>query len=130
MGTEKGAPHRSLAGQSLRPYEYHCGLSFLQHTPSQVYLKNRTIHIGPGKLPLGERATLKPDFGKPFKKYKHFSYSDLLEGKLEKEISGKLVIMGFNASGLSDYVVTETSNRYPGPEVLALSIDHILKTLQ
>jgi len=53
----------------------------------------------------------------------------LLEGKLEEEINGKLVIMGFNALGLSDCVVPETSNRYPGHEVLAVSIDHILKTL-
>jgi hypothetical protein len=102
----------------------------LCNTPlSEVYLKNPTLHIGPGKVPLGKCATLKPDFGKPFRKYKHFSYSDLLRGKLEKEINGRLVIMGFNASGLSSYFVTETSNRYPHSEVLAVNIDHILRTL-
>jgi adenylate cyclase len=115
---------RAYAHMSIAVAAHLCNIA-----PGEVYLKNRTLHMGPGRIPLGERATLEPDFGKPFKKYGHFSYSDLLEGKLAKEINGRLVIMAFNASGLSDYVVTETSNRYPGSEVLAVSIDHIMRTL-
>lgn len=45
-------------------------------------------------------------------------------------IRGKFVIMGFNATGMSDFVVTASSNRYPGSQVHAVLIDSILRRIQ
>lgn len=45
-------------------------------------------------------------------------------------IRGKFVIMGFNATGMSDFVVAASSDRYPGAEVHAVLIDSILRRIQ
>ena len=92
----------------------------------QIYLKKRILHIGPFRLKLRKWAKFRPAFGEPYAKYKHFSYSDLLEGNLEDRIKGRFVVMGYNATGLSDYFVTESSNRFPGSEILAVFIDYML----
>lgn len=95
----------------------------------EVYLENRTLHIGKAKIKLRKGAKFRPSFGKPFKKYKHYAYSDLLEGKLTNKIQGKFIIMGYNATGLSDFLVTTSSNRFPGSEVHAVFIDYMLNEI-
>lgn len=84
--------------------------------------------FGSKQLKLLKEAAFRPDFGEPFNKYKHYSYSDLLEGKIDK-VNGKFAIMGYNATGLSDFVVTKTNNRYPGSEIHAVFIDYLLNEL-
>ena len=109
------------------------GITIAAHyfkTPiEEVYLRNRTLHIGKAKVKLRTGANIRPDFGKPFKKYKHYAYSDLLEGKLANKIQSKFIIMGYNATGLSDFFVTTSSNRFPGSEVLAVIIDYMLNEI-
>ena len=95
----------------------------------KVYLENRTLHIESVKLKLRKGAKFRPVFGEPFKKYQHFAYSDLLEGNLKSIIQGKFVIMGYNATGLSDFLVTTSSNRFPGSEVHAVFIDYMLNEI-
>jgi hypothetical protein len=111
----------------------HIGLviaACLSNTSFQeIYLAGRSLFFGSGRIPLKRGAKLKSIFGKKKIPYTHFHYSDLLEGKLKRDIQGKFVIMGFNATGMSDYVVTESSNRYPGSEVIASVIDHIMGNL-
>lgn len=109
------------------------GITIAAHyfkTPiEEVYLRDRTLHIGKVKVKLRTGAKIRPDFGKPFKKYKHYAYSDLLEGKLANKIPSKFIIMGYNATGLSDFLVTTSSNRFPGSEVLAVFIDYMLNEI-
>ena len=100
------------------------------NTPiEEVYLENRILHIGKVKIKLRTGAKIRPYFGKPFKKYKHYAYSDLLEGKLANKIQGRFIIMGYNATGLSDFLVTTSSNRFPGSEVHAVFIDYVLNEI-
>ena len=97
------------------------------NTPiGEVYLKNRTLHIGKAKMKLRTGAKIRPAFGKPFTKYIHYAYSDLLEGKLANKIQGKFIIIGYNATGLGDFLVTTSSNRFPGSEIHAVFIDYML----
>jgi len=91
----------------------------------QVHLRGKTLQIGTVQLPLRKGAKFRPEFGRPFDKYRHFSYADLLEGTIEDIIKGKFVIMGFNATGLSNFLVTTSSNRFPGSEVTAVFLDYV-----
>ena len=93
---------------------------------NKIFLKEETIYFGSKKLGLTKRAGFRADFSEPFKKYKHFSYSELLEERIENKIKGKFIIIGFNATGLSDFQVTKASNRYPGTEIHATFIDYML----
>jgi len=102
---------------------------FCNVSMDEVYLEKGTLHLGPAKLNLRKSAKFRPAFGKPFKKYKHFAYSNLLEGNLVNKIRGKFIIMGFNATGLSDFLVTKSSNRFPGSEVHAVFIDYMLNEI-
>ncbi len=95
----------------------------------EIYLKNKMLHIGSSKFSLNKDASLELDFGKPFTKYIHLSYSDLLEEDLTSQIKDKFIIMSFNASGLSDFFVTKSSNRFPGSEVHAVFLDFVLNRL-
>lgn len=96
---------------------------------SEIYFKNKMLHIGSSKFRLNKDASLELDFGKPFTKYIHLSYSDLLKENLTNQIKGKFIIMSFNASGLSDFFVTKSSNRFPGSEVHAVFLDFVLNRL-
>ncbi|MBW1695037.1 MAG: CHASE2 domain-containing protein [Deltaproteobacteria bacterium] len=89
----------------------------------EIYLKNKMLHVGSSKFRLNKDASLELDFGKPFTKYIHLSYSDLFEEDLTNQIKDKFIIMSFNASGLSDFFVTKSSNRFPGSEVHAVFLD-------
>ena len=91
-----------------------------------IYIKNRRLHIGSANFRLNKNAGIEFDFGKPFKKYIHLSYSDLLERDITNQIKDKFIIMSFNASGLSDFFVTKKSNRFPGSEVHAVFLDFVL----
>lgn len=96
---------------------------------SEIYLKNKMLHVGSSKFRLNKEASLELDFGKPFTKYIHLSYSDLFKEDLTSQIKDKFIIMSFNASGLSDFFVTKSSNRFPGSEVHAVFLDFILNQL-
>jgi CHASE2 domain-containing sensor protein len=99
---------------------------YLKIDLKKIFLKEETMYFGSKKLGLTARAGFRANFGEPFKKYKHYSYSELLEDRLENTIKRKFIIIGFNATGLSDYQVTRTSNRYPGTEIHATFIDYML----
>lgn len=95
----------------------------------EIYLKSKMLHVGSSKFRLNKDASLELDFGKPFTKYIHLSYSDLFEEDLTNQIKDKFIIMSFNASGLSDFFVTKSSNRFPGSEVHAVFLDFVLNWL-
>ena len=44
----------------------------------EVTLTGKTLRIGSVELELRDGANFRPDFGRPFERYKHFSYTDLL----------------------------------------------------
>lgn len=95
----------------------------------EVRYEKGSIHVGSSLIAISPDGSVKPDFGKPFTRYRHFPYSDLLDKKLEEEVRGKLVIMSVRATGLSDFLVTESSNRFPGSEIHAEAVDFILRKL-
>lgn len=95
---------------------------------NKIILRKDILYFGSKQLKLGKEAAFRPDFGSPFNKYKHYAYSDLFEEKID-HIKGKFVIMGYNATGLSDFVVTKSNNRFPGTEIHAVFIDYLLNEL-
>ena len=101
---------------------------YLKIPTNEIYIKKNIMYIGSKRLKLSNEAGFRPDFGKPFMRYKHYAYSDLLEDRIDN-ILGKFAIIAFNATGLSDFAVTRTSNHYPGSEINAVFIDYMLNDL-
>jgi len=64
--------------------------------------------------------------------FKHVSYADLYDDfgrehpeRPQNELTGKIVIIGTDATGLHDMVVTPVDSQYPGMEVLATALDNL-----
>jgi adenylate cyclase len=64
--------------------------------------------------------------------FKHISYADLYEDfnrrhplRPQNELTGKIVIIGADATGLHDFVATPMASQYPGMEVLATALDNL-----
>ncbi|RXJ69321.1 adenylate/guanylate cyclase domain-containing protein [Halarcobacter ebronensis] len=62
------------------------------------------------------------------KTFKYYSAKDVLNGKItQKELEGKIAIIGTSAAGLLDLRATPFDSVYPGVEVHANVIDNILQ---
>ncbi|MFH1625095.1 MAG: CHASE2 domain-containing protein, partial [Pseudomonadota bacterium] len=100
-------------------------------------LKGNSIRIIPGSylringlsIPIDSEGDFDLKFSPPYTRFGHYSYIDVLGRKnrdLASILKGALVIVSYNATGLSDYKVTPVSNYFPGSELIATAIDNIV----
>ena len=66
--------------------------------------------------------------------WRHVSYTDLYHDSLrrepqrpENEFTGKIVVIGTAAPGLTDFRVTPLASTYPGVEILATALDNLAR---
>jgi len=85
------------------------------------------IKIGNYSIYPDEKGTLPLTFLGPGKTFPHYSFSDVINGKIEEEkIRGKMVLIGATAIGIYDLRPTPLDERFPGVEIHATTIDNIL----
>lgn len=86
-----------------------------------------SIRIGKISIPVDARGQMSVRYRGGVNEFPYYSARDILSGKIgEKELKGKIVLMGTSAAGLRDLRVTPYTVNYPGVEVHATVIDNIL----
>jgi CHASE2 domain-containing sensor protein len=106
-------------------------------TLDYLNLKLNAIRIKPDsylqinnlRIPIDSKGDFKLRFSPPYTRFSHHSYVDVLNRKdntLPRILKGALVIVSYNATGLSDFKVTPVSNYFPGSELIATTIDNII----
>ena len=85
------------------------------------------ITLGDLRIPTDESGRLLINYLGPAKTFPHYSISDIISGRLSPDLfKGKIVVVGATATGIYDLRVTPFSPVYPGVELHATVIDHIL----
>lgn len=86
-----------------------------------------TIHWNGREIPLDGQGNLLLAFRPAHNNYRYLSAAEVLAGTLpERELQGRLVIVGAWAAGLGDSHVTPIDKAFPGMAVHALVIDNLL----
>ncbi|WP_245805526.1 CHASE2 domain-containing protein [Desulfovibrio gilichinskyi] len=86
-----------------------------------------SIRVGKTVIPVDARGQMLVRYRGGVSEFPYYSARDILSGKIgEKELKGKIVLMGTSAAGLRDLRVTPYTPNYPGVEVHATVIDNIL----
>ena len=84
------------------------------------------IHIGAYSLPTQPNGEVLLHFGKADSHY-YLSAADVLAGRVAPEIfASRLVLIGFNASGLQDRIVTPLGDSLPGVDIHVQVIESLL----
>ncbi|SDL39165.1 adenylate cyclase [Maridesulfovibrio ferrireducens] len=86
-----------------------------------------SIRLGKTVIPVDANGQMLVRYRGGVNEFPYYSARDILSGKVgEKELKGKIVLMGTSAAGLRDLRVTPYTSNYPGVEVHATVIDNIL----
>jgi serine phosphatase RsbU (regulator of sigma subunit)/CHASE2 domain-containing sensor protein len=84
------------------------------------------IHIGAYSLPTQPNGQILLHFGKANSHY-YLSATDILAGRIAPEtFASRLVLIGFNASGLQDRVITPLGDSLPGVDIHVQVIESLL----
>jgi len=87
-----------------------------------------SIQIGQQVIPTDEKARLLINFRGPQKTFPHYSFVDVLNGKVPAAaFKDKIVLVGATAIGIYDMRVTPYSGTFPGIEINANIIDNLLR---
>lgn len=87
-----------------------------------------SIDIGELRVPVDERGYLIINYRGPQKTFPHYSFVDVLSGKVPPEtFKNKIVLVGATATGISDMRAAPFAGSFPGVEIHANTIDTILK---
>ncbi|MBI3013483.1 MAG: CHASE2 domain-containing protein [Candidatus Tectomicrobia bacterium] len=97
-------------------------------TPSNVVLRlGDRIEMGEVNIRIDSAGDIPLAFSAPGTRFSHVSAARVLDGEdFLSLFRGAIVIIGVNATGLSDYHPTPVSFYYPGMELLATAIDALL----
>ncbi len=85
------------------------------------------IQAGQIKAPVGPDGTFRPFYHGPGGTYPSFSAADVLSGAVgANELSGRIVFIGYSATGLLDLRATPMDATMPGVEIHATLVDNML----
>ncbi|MBI9112482.1 CHASE2 domain-containing protein [Maridesulfovibrio ferrireducens] len=86
-----------------------------------------SIRLGKTVIPVDANGQMLVRYRGGTNEFPYYSARDILSGKVgEKELKGKIILMGTSAAGLRDLRVTPYTSNYPGVEVHATVIDNII----
>ncbi|MEE9553174.1 MAG: CHASE2 domain-containing protein, partial [candidate division Zixibacteria bacterium] len=87
----------------------------------------RSIIMAGREIPTDRRGRLVVNYGGPEKTFKYYSASDIMNKNISpRELTGKLVIIGYTAFTATDIFSTPVTRRLPGVELLANVIENII----
>ncbi len=86
------------------------------------------VAVGDEEIPVDELGRMLVNFRGPAGTIPHYSASDVIaHQKPLSDLAGKIVLVGINATGLGDRVVTPMGADYPGVDFRANAVDNILR---
>jgi len=87
----------------------------------------KSLVLGARRLATDRQGRLIVNFGGPEKSFKYFSAADVINKAIApKELSGKLVVIGYTAFTSTDVFSTPVSRKLPGVELLANVTENIV----
>ncbi|MBE9531711.1 MAG: CHASE2 domain-containing protein, partial [Proteobacteria bacterium] len=130
-GTIRRAPLVMEYGGKYYP---HLALAAVRAFVDSPELKLNFAEYGMDSLMLGNHRVVTDERGAALinyrgkkKSFAHYSFSDVLSGKVEKDaLAGKIVLVGATATGIYDLRVTPVDITFPGVEIHATIIDNIM----
>jgi adenylate cyclase len=86
------------------------------------------IFLGERRVPVDRQGRLLINYYGPARSFKYYSYADVIEGALPQgTFDGKMVLVGYAATGLGDVYTTPFSQAMPGVEKHATVIGNVLE---
>lgn len=86
------------------------------------------VKLGDSLFPTSEKGDFLVNYFGPAFTFKHFSASDVLDGKIgKKELQNKIVLVGGTAAGIHDIHTSPYGPLYPGVEVHANIIENLVQ---
>jgi serine/threonine-protein kinase len=87
----------------------------------------KTIYIGGREIPVDGSGKLKINFNGPEKSFRYYSAVDIVDKMVSpRELTGKLVLVGYTAFASTDIYSTPVSRKIPGVELTANVIENIV----
>jgi len=101
---------------------------YLNLEPGEVMPRDRAVQIGNRTIPTGPHFETLVNFYGPAKTFPQFSFVDVVTKKVAKEnFKGKIVLVGFTATGLGEQRATAVSDTLSSVEYFATVIENILQ---
>lgn len=102
--------------------------SFMGAEPSEINVEvGKAIYIGGREIPVDASGRLKINFNGPEKSFRYYSAADIVDKMVSpRELTGKLVIVGYTAFSSTDLYSTPVSRKIPGVELTANVIENIV----
>jgi serine/threonine-protein kinase len=102
--------------------------SFMGAEPEEISVEvGKAIHIGGREIPLNQAGQLKINYNGPEKSFRYYSAVDIMDKMVSpRELTGKLVIVGYTAFSSTDLYSTPVSRKIPGVELTANIIENII----
>jgi serine/threonine-protein kinase len=87
----------------------------------------KAIYIGGREIPVDGSGKLKINFNGPEKSFRYYSAVDIVDKMVSpRELTGKLVLVGYTAFASTDIYSTPVSRKIPGVELTANVIENIV----
>lgn len=101
---------------------------FMGAKPSEISVKlGKAIYIGDREIPVDESGQLKINFNGPEKTFRYYSAADIVNRMVSpRELTGKIVIIGYTAFASTDIYSTPVSRKIPGVELTANVLENIV----
>lgn len=102
--------------------------SFMGAKASEISVEvGKAVYIGEREIPVDASGNLKINFNGPEKSFKYYSASDIVNKMVSpRELTGKLVIVGYTAFASTDIFSTPVSRKIPGVELTANVLENII----
>jgi serine/threonine-protein kinase len=102
--------------------------SFMGAESSEISVEvGKAIYIGKREIPVDPSGNLRINFNGPEKSFKYYSACDIVDKMVSpRELTGKLVIVGYTAFASTDIFSTPVSREIPGVELTANVLENIV----
>ena len=100
---------------------------YLNLDPGEILPKGDGVQVGNRLVPTDSHYQMLVNFNGDVKTFPHFSFVDVVTNKVTKEnFKGKIVLVGFTATGLGEQRATSVSATLPAVEYFANVVENVL----
>ena len=114
-------------GKEYPSFSLQVARVYLNLDPGEILPKGNGVQVGPRLVPTDSHFQMLVNFNGDVKTFPHFSFVDVVTNKVTKEnFKGKIVLVGFTATGLGEQRATSVSATLPAVEYFANVVENIL----
>lgn len=118
----------NYAGEYLPSASFAVAQSYFNVNRSEININvGKSINVGPRKIPIDERGRMRINFNGDSGVFRTISAYDILSGTIGKrELTGKITIIAFTATGSIELYSTPVYQAMHGVEITANSIENVI----